>query len=101
MCPRDITLLPPTLLVQNIKTCYKFTAVQVVRVADVIVAEAADAVVVEWLEVATDAAVVLETSVWCLRYLTSTAAAGDLGHFQLPSSSSGEMPCGEIIASSP
>ena len=29
------------------KTCYKFTAVQVVRVADVIVAEAADAVVVE------------------------------------------------------
>ena len=47
MCPRDITLLPPTLLVKNIKTCNEFTAVQVVRVADVIVAEAADAVVVE------------------------------------------------------
>ena len=59
-----------------------------------VVAEAADAVVVERLEVAADAAVILETAVWCLHHLVRTTAAGDLAHFQLPSSSGREMPGG-------
>jgi len=81
-------------------TCYKFTALQVVRVADVVVAEAADAVVVEGLEAATDTAVVLETAVRCLLHLTTTAT-GNLSHLQLPGSSCGEMPGGEIVSRPP
>ena len=59
-------------------TCYKFTAVQVVRVADVVVAEAPDAVVVEGLEAATDATVVLETAIRGLHHLPPTTTTGNL-----------------------
>ena len=86
-------------LVERELTCYKFTAVQVVRVADVVVAEAPDAVVVEGLEAATDAAVVLETAVGGLLHLPTTAA-GNLAHFQLPASPGGEVQHGEVITSS-
>ena len=77
--PRDCQLEDTSRLGERELTCYKFTAVQVVRVADVVVAEAPDAVVVEGLEAATDATVVLETAVRGLHHLPPTTTTGNLG----------------------
>ena len=76
---------------------HELAALDVVRVADLVVAEAADPVVVEGLEAAADAAVVLETAVRGLDYVLLTTGARDLGDLQLPGSPGGEVEDGEVL----
>ena len=50
-------------------TCHKLTALQIVRVTDVVIAEASDTVVVEGLDVSTDICVELKAAIWSFQHL--------------------------------
>ena len=50
-------------------TCHKLTALQIVRVTDVVIAEASDAIVIKRLDIATDVCVELEATIRSFQHL--------------------------------
>ena len=52
-------------------TCHKLTALQIVRVTDVVIAEASDAIVIKRLDIAADVCVELETTIRSFQHLSN------------------------------
>ena len=50
-------------------TCDKLTALQIVRVTDVVIAEASDAIVIKRLDIATDVCVELKATIRSFQHL--------------------------------